>query len=52
MTIDSPLRINYWSPWSPDVSGIATYSSLLLPALNQRADVRLIHPDAETVRWG
>jgi glycosyltransferase involved in cell wall biosynthesis len=49
MTIDSPLRINYWSPWSPDVSGIATYSSLLLPALNQRADVRLIHPDAETV---
>ena len=49
MTSDSPLRINYWSPWNPDASGIATYSSLLVPALAQRATLQLIHPDAEGI---
>jgi glycosyltransferase involved in cell wall biosynthesis len=39
-------RINYWSPWFRDRSGITNYSELLLPELARHVDVTLVHPDA------
>lgn len=35
-------RIAWWSPWPPDASGVATYSSRLVPALAKAADVDVI----------
>src|SRR5262249_54224690 len=35
------LRIDYYSPWPPERSGIADYSALLLPALQARIDVNV-----------
>lgn len=39
-------RVNYWSPWFRDRSGITNYSELLLPELARHVDVSLVHPDA------
>ncbi|MCP9486985.1 MAG: glycosyltransferase family 4 protein [Gaiellaceae bacterium MAG52_C11] len=35
------MRVAYYSPMPPERSGIADYSSLLLPALRRRLDVRV-----------
>ena len=35
------MRIDYYSPWPPERSGIADYSALLLPALQARIDVNV-----------
>ena len=43
----SPLsrrRVNHWSPWGNDQSGVANYASHLVPALNQFVDLTVIHP--------
>ncbi len=37
-------RINHWSPWGADPSGITNYTSHLVPALNQFVDVTVVHP--------
>ena len=37
-------RVNHWSPWGSDESGIANYSSHLVPALNELLDVTIVHP--------
>ena len=47
-----PMRVAYYSPLPPSRSGIADYSALLLPALEERMDVvvatpRPVPPDAE-----
>src|SRR6266576_3180200 len=39
------MRVAYYSPLPPETSGIADYSALLLPALQQRVEV-------ETARRG
>ena len=44
-------RINYWSPWFRDTSGITNYSELLVPELARRVDVSLVHPDARESRF-
>jgi glycosyltransferase involved in cell wall biosynthesis len=36
------VRVAYYSPLPPETSGIADYSALLLPALEQRLDVRVV----------
>src|SRR5262245_55796621 len=41
---ESRLRIAYYSPLPPSRSGIADYSTLLLPALEQRMDVVVARP--------
>ena len=38
------MRVAYYSPLPPSRSGIADYSSLLLPALRERVDVVLAQP--------
>jgi glycosyltransferase involved in cell wall biosynthesis len=38
------VRIAYYSPLPPERSGIADYSALLLPALEQRLDVTVVGP--------
>jgi glycosyltransferase involved in cell wall biosynthesis len=38
------MRVAYHSPLAPQRSGIADYSSLLLPALKRRVDVVLVRP--------
>ncbi len=35
------MKLAYYSPLPPEASGIADYSALLLPALEQRVDVRV-----------
>ncbi len=44
MTGSARWRVNHWSPWGADPSGINNYSSHLVPALNQHMDVTVIHP--------
>jgi glycosyltransferase involved in cell wall biosynthesis len=39
------MRVAYYSPLSPQRSGIADYSALLLPALERRVDVVLARPN-------
>jgi len=39
------MRVAYYSPMSPQRSGIADYSALLLPALERRVDVVLARPN-------
>jgi glycosyltransferase involved in cell wall biosynthesis len=38
------MRVAYYSPLPPSRSGIADYSTLLLPALERRVDVKLAKP--------
>src|SRR4249919_349415 len=38
------MRVAYYSPLPPSRSGIADYSALLLPALEQRIDVEIVRP--------
>src|ERR1044072_4636178 len=38
------MRVAYYSPLPPSRSGIADYSTLLLPALRERVDVVLAQP--------
>jgi glycosyltransferase involved in cell wall biosynthesis len=38
------MRVAYYSPLPPSRSGIADYSSLLLPALRERVDVVVVEP--------
>jgi glycosyltransferase involved in cell wall biosynthesis len=40
------VRIAYFSPLAPDRSGIADYSALLLPALRERIDVKVVRRGA------
>lgn len=44
MTAPSRRRVNHWSPWGADPSGITNYSTHLVPALNKHLDVTIIHP--------
>jgi glycosyltransferase involved in cell wall biosynthesis len=37
-------RVNHWSPWGADPSGINNYSSHLVGALNAHVDLTVIHP--------
>ena len=39
------MRVAYYSPLSPQRSGIADYSALLLPALERRVDIVLARPE-------
>jgi glycosyltransferase involved in cell wall biosynthesis len=48
---DPRRRINYWTPWFRDSSGITNYSELLLPELAEHVDVSLVHPDARESRF-
>ena len=36
------MKVAYYSPMSPERSGIADYSALLLPALERRLDVQVV----------
>ena len=38
------MKVAYFSPLPPDTSGIADYSALLLPALQQLLDVEVVRP--------
>ena len=38
------MRVAYYSPLPPSRSGIADYSTLLLPALRERVDIVVAHP--------
>jgi glycosyltransferase involved in cell wall biosynthesis len=38
------MKVAYFSPLPPDRSGIADYSALLLPALEQRIEVEVVRP--------
>ncbi|MEX0817398.1 MAG: glycosyltransferase family 4 protein [Gaiellales bacterium] len=40
------MRVAYFSPLPPDRSGIADYSALLLPALSERIDVKVVRRGA------
>jgi glycosyltransferase involved in cell wall biosynthesis len=44
------VRVAYYSPLPPSRSGIADYSSLLLPALRERVDVVLARPGKRAPR--
>jgi glycosyltransferase involved in cell wall biosynthesis len=37
-------RINHWSPWGTDASGINNYSTHLVRALDEHLDITVIHP--------
>src|SRR5690349_24293871 len=38
------MKIAYFSPLPPSTSGIADYSALLLPALEERIEVEVVRP--------
>jgi glycosyltransferase involved in cell wall biosynthesis len=38
------VRVSYFSPLPPDTSGIADYSALLLPALEQLVEIEVVRP--------
>jgi hypothetical protein len=44
------VRVAYYSPLPPSRSGIADYSSLLLPALRERIDVVVAEPGKRAPR--
>ena len=44
MTAPRRRRVNHWSPWGADASGIANYASHLVPALDAHVDVTIVHP--------
>jgi glycosyltransferase involved in cell wall biosynthesis len=37
-------RVNHWSPWGADASGIANYARHLVPELDDHVDVTIVHP--------
>ena len=41
------MRVAYFSPMPPEASGIADYSALLLPALEERLDVTVVKRGAK-----
>ncbi len=44
MSGPSRWRINHWSPWGADPSGINNYSTHLVGALDDYLDVTVVHP--------